>query len=127
MVGYIGNIEEETLNNTNFRKVLYTGAHAQLVVMHLNPSEDIGEEVHETTDQFIRVEKGSAKAILNGEEHALSDGFVIIIPAGTKHNVINTSSSEPLKLYTIYSPSHHKDGVIHKTKQDAENDTSDHL
>lgn len=127
MIGFVGNIEEETLNNTNFRKVLYTGQHAQLVVMHLNPNEDIGVETHPTTDQFIRVERGSAKAILNREEHELKDGNGVVVPAGTEHNVINTSSTEPLKLYTIYSPSHHKDGTIHATKEDAEKDTSDHL
>lgn len=127
MVGFVGNIEEETLKNTNFRKVLYTTQHQQLVVMHLNPSEDIGMEVHETTDQFIRVEKGNAKAILNGEEHELKNGWATVVPAGTKHNVVNLSATEPLKLYTVYSPPHHKDGTIHRTKEDAESDTSDHL
>lgn len=127
MVSFVGNIEEKTLSNTNFRHVLYTGQHVQLVVMHLNPNEDIGTEIHETTDQFIRIEKGKAKAILNGQENSLKDGDAIVVPAGTEHNVINISASEPLKLYTIYSPPHHKDGTVHKTKEDAKNDTSDHL
>lgn len=127
MVGYVGNIEEKTLENTNFRAVLYTGQHSQLVVMHLNPGEDIGMEVHEIVDQFIRIEKGNAKVILNGEKHLLKDGDAIVVPAGTEHNVINLSDSEPLKLYTVYSPAHHKDGTIHKTKEDAQKDSLDHI
>jgi mannose-6-phosphate isomerase-like protein (cupin superfamily) len=127
MTGFVGNIEEKTLSNTNFREVLYTGQHSQLVVMHLNPGEDIGMEVHEIVDQFIRIERGNAKAIMNGEEHDLKDGDSIVVPAGTEHNVINLSDNEPLKLYTVYSPAHHKDGTIHKTKEDAEKDSSDHI
>lgn len=127
MTGFVGNIEELTLSNNNFRQVIYTGQHAQLVLMSLNPSEDIGMEVHPTTDQFLRIEKGEGKVIMNGEESVIKDGSAIFVPAGTEHNVVNTSSENPLKLYTIYSPSHHKDGIIHKTKQDASADTEDHL
>lgn len=127
MTGYTINIEEKTLQNENFREVLYTAQHSQLVVMSLLPNEEIGEEVHEIVDQFIRVEQGEGKAILNGEEHSLSDGFAIVVPAGTKHNIINTSSENKLKLYTIYSPAHHKDKTVHKTKQDALNDEQDHI
>ena len=127
MTGYVINIEEKTLENENFREVLYTAQHCQLVVMSLLPNEEIGMEVHEIVDQFIRVEKGEAKAILNGEEHGLSDGSAIVIPAGTEHNIINTSSENKLKLYTLYSPAHHKDKTVHKTKQDGLNDTQDHI
>ena len=127
MTGYTTNIEEKTLQNENFREVLHTEQHCQLVVMSLLPNEEIGMEVHEIVDQFIRVEQGEAKAILNGEEHVLSDGYAIVVPAGTEHNIINTSSENKLKLYTIYSPAHHKDKTLHKTKQDALNDTQDHI
>lgn len=119
MKGYITNIENDTLQNEYFRKVLYTAQHSQLVLMSLQPKEDIGEEIHEIVDQFIRVEEGEGKAILNGEEHILTDGSAIVIPAGTKHNVLNTSTEKKLKLYTIYSPAHHKDKTIHKSKKDA--------
>ena len=115
--GYIVNIEEATVSNTDYRRVLYTGEHSQLVVMSLEPGVEIGEEVH-ALDQFIRVETGSGKAILNGiEEHALEDDWAIVIPAGTKHNVINTGD-RALKLYTIYSPAEHKDGTVQPTKAD---------
>lgn len=127
MTGYAINIEEKTLQNKNFREVLYTAQHSQLVVMSLLPNEEIGEEIHEIVDQFIRVEQGDGKAILNGEERLLSDGVAIVVPAGTKHNIINTSSKNKLKLYTIYSPAHHKDKTVHKTKQDALNDEQDHI
>lgn len=119
MKGYIEHIENLTLQNDNFRKVLYTAKNCQLVLMSLKPSEEIGEEVH-TLDQFFRIEKGTGKAILDDIEHEFSDGFAIIVPAGTNHNIINTSSEEPLKLYTIYSPPNHKDGTIHQTKEEAE-------
>ena len=127
MSGYTTNIEEKTLQNENFREVLYTAQHSQLVVMSLLPNEDIGEEVHEIVDQFLRIEEGEGKAVLNGEEHVLTDGSAVVVPAGTKHNIINTSSEKKLKLYTIYSPAHHKDGTIHQTKQDALADTEDHI
>lgn len=119
MKGYIENIENLTLQNDNFRKVLYTAKNCQLVLMSLNPEEEIGEEVH-TLDQFFRIEKGIGKAILDDIEHEFSDGFAIIVPAGTNHNIINTSPDEPLKLYTIYSPPNHKDGTINQTKEEAE-------
>jgi len=127
MVGYVTNIEKKTIENDNFREVLYTAQHSQLVVMSLKPEEGIGMEIHEIVDQFIRVEQGEGKAILNGEEHTLTDGSAVIVPAGTEHNIINTSSEKPLKLYTVYSPAHHKDKTIHKTKKDAETDSEDHI
>ena len=118
-MGYVTNIEKDSLENKNFRKVLYTAKNSQLVVMSLLPKEEIGEEVHEL-DQFIRVEKGQGKTILNDVEHELADGFAVVVPAGTKHNVVNTSETEEMKLYTIYSPPNHKDGIIHATKAEAE-------
>ncbi len=127
MTGFVGNIEDLTANNTYFRQVLFTGQHTQLVLMCLLPNEEIGMEVHEIVDQFFRIEAGEGKVILNGEEHPIKDGDAIIIPAGTQHNVINTSPTKELKLYTLYSPPHHKDGVIHKTKEEAQNDTTDHI
>jgi mannose-6-phosphate isomerase-like protein (cupin superfamily) len=127
MVGYVGNIKEKALRNNNFREVVFTGKHCQLVVMSLKPDEEIGSEIHENVDQIFRVVKGRAKLILNGEENYLINNIVIIVPAGTEHNVINVSSKNDLKLYTIYSPSQHKDGVIHKTKKDAMADETDHL
>lgn len=117
--GYKGNIEKLTLENEDFRKVLYTGHHSQLVLMNLVVGEEIGMEVHKDTDQFFRFEKGEGKVIINKSEYIVSDGDAIIVPAGANHNIINTSSESPLKLYTIYSPAHHKDGTIHMTKQDA--------
>lgn len=119
MIGFTGNIEEKTLANENFREVLFTGQHAQLVVMCLLPNEDIGMEVHPNVDQFFRIEDGEGKAILNGEEFIFKNGDAIIIPAGTQHNIINISTTDKLKLYTIYSPPNHPDGTIHKTKQEA--------
>jgi len=122
MKGYNANIEKETLENTNFRKVLYTGKHSQLVLMSLKPNEEIGMEVHTDNDQFFRFEKGEGKCVIDGNEYILGDGSVIIVPSGAQHNIINTSSAEDLKLYTIYSPAHHKDEVIRATKEDAEKD-----
>ena len=120
MKGFVTNIEDDSLQNENFRKVLFTAPHSQLVVMSLKPSEEIGMEVHPDEDQFIRFEKGEGKAILDGEESELKDGSAVVIPAGTNHNIVNTSSLEPVKLYTIYSPAHHPDGTIHATKAEAE-------
>jgi mannose-6-phosphate isomerase-like protein (cupin superfamily) len=120
MAGYVGPIEKETEKNTNFRQVLFTGKHAQLVVMCLKPGEDIGNEVHPEVDQFFRIEVGKAKFVLNGrEEHVVGAGGAVVIPAGTYHNVINALSSRSLKLYTIYSPPQHPDGTVHKTKAEA--------
>ncbi len=123
MKGYVANIEKLSLANDNFRKVLYTDKKSQLVLMSLLPGEEIGEEVHDV-DQFLRVEKGSGKAILKGVSHEIVDGSVIIVPAGTKHNVINTGSVS-MKLYTLYMPPHHKDGIVHATKAIAEADVTD--
>lgn len=127
MTGFAGNIEEQTLANTYFRQVIYTAKYSQLVLMCLQPNEEIGMEVHEVTDQFFRFEEGQGKVIINGEEHLVKDGDAIVVPAGAQHNVINTSADKQLKMYTIYSPPHHKDGVVHKTKAEALADTEDHL
>ena len=125
MPGYFGPIESQTLDNESFRHVLFTGKHCQLVVMCLQPGEEIGNEVHEHVDQFFRVEEGEARFVLNGsEQHLVPAGDAAIVPAGTHHNVINTSSKEALKLYTLYTPPEHPDGTIHKTK--AEADAAEH-
>lgn len=120
MAGYLTNIEKKTLDNTDFRRVLFTGPHAQLVVMALRGGEEIGLETHADVDQFIRVEAGHGIAVLDGKEHALEDGSAVVIPAGTSHNIINSSKREPLKLYTIYSPAEHPDGTVHATKAEAD-------
>ena len=120
MAGYLTDIEKKTLDNTCFREVLFTGPHAQLVVMALRPGEEIGMETHGGVDQFIRVEAGQGTAILDGKEHAIGDGSAVVIPAGTRHNIVNRSRTEPLKLYTIYSPPEHPDGTVHRTKADAD-------
>jgi mannose-6-phosphate isomerase-like protein (cupin superfamily) len=118
MKGFVTNIEQDTRENEDFRRVLYTAKHSQLVLMTLRASEEIGEETHDL-DQFIRVEAGQGLAVLDGVAHRLSDGSAVIIPAGTKHNVINVSDAEELRLYTLYSPPEHRDGTVHKTKSDA--------
>jgi mannose-6-phosphate isomerase-like protein (cupin superfamily) len=118
MQGFVTNIEEQSATNEYFRQVLYTAPHSQLVVMAIQPGEDIGMEVHPDHDQFIRIESGQGKAILNGEEHVLVDGTAVVIPAGTEHDIINTGKAV-MKLYTLYTPPEHKDGTIHKTKADA--------
>lgn len=123
MKGFNTNIEKDSLVNTNFRKVLYTAKHCQLVLMSLKPNEEIGMEVHPDNDQFFRFEKGQGKCIIDGNEYTLGDGSVIIVPAGAEHNVINTSNTDDLKLYTIYSPAHHQDGVVRATKEEAEKDS----
>lgn len=119
MKGFSINIEKGTLANENFRKVLYTGKHLQLVLMSLRGGEEIGMETHPDNDQFFRFEKGNGKCIIDGNEYKVSDGDVVIIPAGAKHNIINTDPSSELKMYTIYSPPHHKDGIVRTTKEDA--------
>ncbi len=122
MTGYVGKIEKLTEQNNYFRKVLYTGKYTQLVLMCLQPGEEIGNEVHEKVDQFFRIEEGSARFVFNNgkEEHKVGAGDAVIVPAGTFHNVINASSTEPLRLYTLYSPPNHPDGTIHKNKAEAE-------
>ena len=120
MKGYKTNIEKDTLDNNNFRKVLYTSKYSQLVLMNLLPKEEIGMEVHENNDQFFRFEKGNGKVIIDGNEYNVTDGDAVVVPAGSQHNVINVSESDNLKLYTIYSPAHHQDGVIRMTKAEAE-------
>jgi len=119
MKGYKTNIEKETIENGNFRKVLYTGKHSQLVLMSLKPKEDIGMEVHPDNDQFFRFEKGKGKCVIDGNEYEVEDGAAVTVPAGAEHNVINLSDSEDLKFYTIYSPAHHKDGIVRATKEEA--------
>ena len=126
-MAYFGNIEELTIQNINFRQVLFTGSHLQLVVMSLKPGEEIGKEKHDTVDQFFRIEEGEAKFIINdSEEYVVKEDGIAIIPAGTWHNIINTSQTEELKLYTIYSPPNHPDKTIHKTKLEADEAEHEH-
>lgn len=120
MKGFTSNIEKDTVENNHFRKVLYTGKHCQLVLMSLQPKQEIGLETHPENDQFFRFEKGEGKCFIDGNEYSVGDGVAVIVPAGAKHNVINTSASEELKMYTIYSPPHHKDGIVRETKKEAE-------
>lgn len=120
MEGFHANIETLTRENTLFRKVLYTAKHSQLVLMSLKPKEEIGMETHEENDQFFRFEQGEGQCVIDGHEYAVRDGSAVIIPAGARHNVINTSATSHLKMYTIYSPAHHKDGTVHATKEQAE-------
>lgn len=120
MKGYTTNIEKATEDNSNFRQVLYTAKHSQLVLMSLSPNQEIGMEVHPDNDQFFRFEEGKGKCIIDGNEYEVSDGSAVIVPAGAQHNIINMSDSEELKLYTIYSPAHHQDGIVRATKEEAE-------
>jgi len=122
MKGFNINIEKATLENDNYRKVLYTSKHSQLVLMSLKPKEEIGMEIHTDNDQFFRFEKGMGKCVIDGNEYEVKDGSAIVVPSGAEHNVINTSDDTDLKLYTIYSPAHHKDGVVRATKAEAEAD-----
>ena len=126
MRGYIVDIETAALENTEFRRVLYTAEHSQLVLMSLQPGEDIGAEVHQL-DQFIRCESGTGKAELNGEEHEVTAGTAVVVPAGSFHNITNTSADSAMKLYTVYSPPAHKEGTVHHTKADAEHDEEDNF
>jgi mannose-6-phosphate isomerase-like protein (cupin superfamily) len=121
MKGYVDNIEEATVSNEDFRRVLYTGKNLQLVLMTLPPGCDIGEEVHDDRDQFFRIEEGEGVVKIDGVENRVEDDFAVIVPAGARHNVINTSD-KPLRLYTIYGPPEHKDKVVHTTKEQAERD-----
>ena len=123
MKGFSTNVENATLENNDFRRVLYTGKHSQLVLMSLPPGEEIGMEVDPDNDQFFRFEKGEGKCVIDGNEYELTDGVAVVVPAGAQHNIINTSQTEELKLYTIYSPAHHKDGVVRATKAEAEADS----
>lgn len=119
MKPYVDDIEKATLTNETFRTVLHTGENMQLVVMTIQPGEDIGMETHPDVDQFIRIEEGEGKAILDGREYEIEDDWAVIIPAGTEHNVVNTADDEPLKLYTIYAPAEHPDGTVHETREEA--------
>ncbi len=125
MIGFSSHIEHDTVENNNFRKVLYTSKHLQLVLMSLAPREEIGLEIHHENDQFFRCEAGQGTCVIDGNEYLLRDGIAVVIPAGAEHNIINTSDTESLKLYTIYGPSHHKDGVVHATKAIAEANEED--
>jgi mannose-6-phosphate isomerase-like protein (cupin superfamily) len=119
MQGFYTHIEEDTVENTFFRKVLFTGPNSQLVLMALQPNEDIGSEVHPDNDQFFRFEAGEGKVVIDGQEYLVKDGDSVVIPAGAEHNIVNASATEMLKMYTIYSPAHHPDGTIHQTKAEA--------
>lgn len=125
MKGFHADIENETLNNTNFRKVLYTGTQSQLVLMSLKPGEEIGSEIHEENDQFFRFEQGKGKVFVDDTEYLVEDGSAVVVPRGARHNVVNTSETEDLRLYTIYSPAHHKDGIVRATKEEAEANEED--
>jgi mannose-6-phosphate isomerase-like protein (cupin superfamily) len=118
--GFSIDIEKATLENNNFRKVLYTSKYSQLALMSLKPGEEIGNEVHKENDQFFRFEEGQGKCIINGNEYKVGKGSAVVVPAGAQHNIINTLKTRPLKLYTIYSPPHHKDQIVRATKQEAE-------
>lgn len=120
MKGFKTTIEKDTLENKNFRKVIYTSKHSQLVLMSLKPMEEIGEEIHPENDQFFRFESGLGKVIIDGNQYYVKDGDAVVIPAGAKHNVVNLDKEKALKMYTIYSPAHHKDGIVRATKKDAE-------
>ena len=117
--GFTANLETETKKNTDFRRVLYTGKYSQLVLMRLKPEEEIGEETHDDVDQFFRFEEGQGMVVIDGVKHAVKDGCGVVVPSGAKHNVINTSKTTDLKLYTIYSPPEHQDKIVRKTKQEA--------
>ncbi|KUL00921.1 MAG: Uncharacterized protein XE11_2301 [Methanomicrobiales archaeon 53_19] len=117
--GFATSIEKDTVENTDFRRVLYTGKFSQLVLMCLKPGEEIGEEVHDDIDQFFRFEEGEGAVVIDGVKHAVKDGSAVVVPSGANHNVLNTSTTENLKLYTIYSPPEHRDGVVRKTREEA--------
>ena len=125
MKGFSVNIEKETLENINFRKVLYTTKHSQLVLMCLKPHEEIGMETHTGNDQFFRFEKGQGRGVIDSNFYEISEGSAIVVPAVAEHNIVNTSETEDLKFYTIYSPAHHKDGTVHMTKGEAEKDAEE--
>ena len=120
MKGFKSNIEKDTIANSNFRKVLYTSKHSQLVLMSLKPNEEIGEETHPDNDQFFRIEAGRGKCVIDGNNYQIKDGDAIVVPSGAKHNIINEDDEAELKMYTIYSPAHHKDGIVRATNEEAE-------
>lgn len=120
MKGFVANIEEKTKANSNFRQVLYTGKHTQLVLMSLPPKGEIGLEVHTENDQFFRIDAGHGKVVIDSSEYDVADGSAVIVPAGAEHNIVNTSETEDLKLYTLYSPPHHKDQIVRATREEAE-------
>ena len=124
MKGFVDDIEELTESNKDFRRVLYTGKHLQLVLMSLKPGEEIGEEVHDTHDQFFRFEKGKGQVVIDGVSHKIKADYGVIVPAGARHNVVNTGD-KPLKLYTLYAPPEHRDGVVHATKAEAKEEHFD--
>ena len=124
MKGFVDDIEDLAESNKDFRRVLYTGKHLQLVLMTLQPGEEIGEEVHDTHDQFFRFEKGKGQVVIDGEKHKIKADYGVIVPAGARHNVVNTGD-KPLKLYTLYAPPEHRDGVVHATKAEAEEEHFD--
>ncbi len=126
MKGFKTNIEEAARTNKNFRKVLYTSKHLQLVLMSLKAGEEIGSEIHQDNDQFFRFEGGSGKCVIDGNEYLVKDGDVVVIPAGAKHNILNTDKTSELKMYTIYAPPHHKDGIIRVTKHEAETNEAEY-
>lgn len=126
MKGFSANIEQKTLGNDNFRHVIYTGKNTQLVLMSIVPGGEIGMETHPDNDQFFRFESGKGKVIIDGNEYEVSNGHAAIVPAGADHNVVNASDSEPLKLYTLYSPPHHKDGIVRATREEAEADAPEY-
>lgn len=119
MKGYFVHLEEETVGNEKFRKVLFTAKHSQLVLMALEPGEEIGMETHEDNDQFFRFDRGEGKVVVDGEVFEVSDGDAVVVPAGSEHNVVNTSGKERLRFYTVYSPAHHPEGTEHATKEEA--------
>jgi len=123
--GFVANLEDLTAKNTNFRKVIYTAHHCQLVLMSLPPLTEIGMEVHADNDQFLRIESGEGKAIIDGNEQTFSAGWCVLVPAGSQHNIINTSDLDELKIYTLYSPAHHRLDVVHATKEEAEKDNEE--
>ncbi len=123
MKGFLTNIEEDTLTNDDYRRVIFTGNHTQLVLMTIQPGDEIGRETHDGHDQFIRIESGDGEVLMDGKVEPISDGSAFVIPSGVEHNVTNTSSSEPLRLYTLYSPPEHPDGTVQRTKQDEKSDS----
>lgn len=125
MKGFYTNIEQVATENTNFRQVLYTGEHSQLVLMSLEPGEEIGLETHNDNDQFFQFEAGQGRVVIDDTSYEVSERNIVLVPAGAQHNIINTSDVEPLKMYTIYSPAHHKDGIVRATKAEAEADSPD--